>query len=350
MEGTVVTIRSAIAEVDTNGQLYECQARRRLLDTDTEESKPIAVGDRVIFSVTAPGAGVIEDVLPRTTKLSRRSPRDVRIEHIIATNVDQLLIVSSVNLPPLSVGLIDRYIIAGHAGDLEPLLCINKIDLAEDESEYLPVAKTFRAMEYPVVLTSALQGTGIEELRGLLEGKSTVLAGHSGVGKSSLINAIQPGLKLRTSSVAWKGRHCTTSVSLLRLDVGGYVVDTPGIRELTLWDIEEQEVAQFFPNIWELSHECRLPDCIHIHEPGCAVKQALEAGELPPVRYDSYVRIVETIEQADVPRQTDVDQPSEQISKTQRRVSRRARRQNWRQMADAEMEGEEEEGDEDYGP
>jgi ribosome biogenesis GTPase len=166
------------------------------------------------------------------------------------------------------------------------------------------------------------------------------------VGKSALINAVQPGLDLRTGDVGWRGRHTTTTVSLLRLGFGGYVVDTPGIREFTLWDIEKRDVAQFFPQIWEISHECRMPDCVHMHEPDCAVKDAVRSGQVPRDRYLSYLRIVETIEELAVPRITDVEQPDQQVAKKQREVGRRTRRQRLRRQAHETLADEEEDDEE----
>jgi ribosome biogenesis GTPase len=259
--------------------------------------------------------------------------------------VDQLLIVASVRKPPLTAGSIDRYIIAGEAGGLDPVICINKTDLARDESEYVGLARMYEEMEYPVLLTSARQRTGLDRLKDALRGKSTVLAGHSGVGKSSLLNAIQPGLKLKTGPVTTKGRHVTAWTSLLKLDIGGYVVDTPGIREFTLWEIEKRDVAQFFPQIWELSHDCRMPDCIHLHEPDCAVQAAVESGEVPRSRYDSYVRIVETIEEMTIPRDTDVEKPEEQIARYKREPSRGKRKQDLREQFEQDLAEDE---DEDY--
>jgi len=346
MEGTVTRIQSVLCEVDAEGRTYTCQARGRLVESDTGESKPVVVGDRVAFTPTGADTGVIEKVLPRHSKLSRRVPDDPHTEHIIVTNVDQLLIVASVRRPPLTRGIIDRYIIAGEYGGLECLICINKIDLARGPQEYAEVAEDYGSMGYPVLTTSAKTGAGIEGVREALRGKSTVLAGHSGVGKSALINALQPGLKLATGHVSEKGRHTTTSVSLLKLDFGGYVVDTPGIREFTLWDIEKRDVAQFFPQIWELSAGCRMPDCVHLHEPNCAVKEAVCSGKLPRRRYASYLRIMETIEETSVPRATDVEQPDQQIAKKQREVSRRTRRQRQRRQVH-EILAEEEEEDEE---
>ncbi len=338
VEGTVVRIRSVLCEVDAGGCTYACAARRRLVDSDTGESKPLVVGDRVVVTPMGGGEGVIEDVLPRRTKLSRRSPRDPLIEHVIVANVDQMVVVASVRRPPLTLGIIDRYVIAGEAGGLEPIVCINKIDLAGTDTRHLDAADVYREMEYPVLLTSARTGEGVDGLRDALGGRSSTLVGHSGVGKSALLNAVQPGLRLRTREVTTRGRHTTTSVSLLRLTVGGYVVDTPGIRELSLWDIEPHEVQQFFPRIWETGADCKMPDCLHIHEPACAVKHALELGEIPADRYGSYVRIVETTQTPDVPRMTDVDDPKHQIARSKREQSRRSRRQRLHRRAALEMD------------
>jgi len=297
------------------------------------------VGDEVELEPTGEGEAVITGVLPRRTKLSRVKPREPHIEHVIAANVDRLLIVSSVVRPPLTIGIIDRYVIAAETGGLEPMLAINKTDLATEPAQYEDVARLYRELGLFVACTSAKTGAGIDGLKAKLTGSVTVLAGHSGVGKSSLINAVQPGLKLKTGEVKWKGQHVTSNVTLLKLDPGGYVVDTPGIRELSPWDIEKRDVAQFFPHIWEFSRDCKMPDCSHIHEPGCAVKAALELGEIPSVRYKSYVGIVESIRDWMAPRETDVDRPDEQVRKSQRRASRRTLKQRlkrgWQEEPDS---------------
>ncbi len=185
MEGTVTSIRSVLCEVDVGGTTYACQARRRLVQSDTAESKPLAVGDRVIIAATEPGRGVIEELLPRRTKLSRRSPGDVRTEHVIVANIDQLLVVASVGRPPLTPGIIDRYLIAGHAGGLDPVICINKIDLAEGPREYEDAARTYQEMGYQVLLTSARSGAGLDALKAALKDKSTVLFPRSALLRAS---------------------------------------------------------------------------------------------------------------------------------------------------------------------
>ena len=289
--------------------------------------------------------GVVNEVLPRRTRLSRAQPHDRRTEHVVVANVDQLLIVCSVREPPLTIGIIDRYIIAGESGGIEPVVCINKIDLAPEPGErstvaYEDVAALYRDLGFRVRPVSARTGAGVEELKGDLKGRTTVLAGHSGVGKSSLVNALQPGLKLKTGPVGWKGRHVTANASLLKLEFGGYVVDTPGVREFSLWDIKKRDVAEFFPDIWELSADCKMSDCAHVHEPDCAVKGALERGELSPLRYDSYAGILESVGHWSVPRETDVERPREQVSKSKRKPSRSTRKQRQKKAWRAELGGE----------
>ena len=319
---------------------YRCAARDRLLESDTAQSNPLAVGDRVRFRVLDEGDGIVEEVLPRESKLSRAHPHDSRREKVIVANVDKPLIVSSVRQPPLNLSIIDRYLIAAARGGITPALCINKIDLADDENEYDRVVKMYREDGMDVVPTSAKTGAGIENLQEMLEDTTTVFAGHSGVGKSSLLNRLEPDLDLRTGQLSsgGKGKHCTSAASLLRLDCGAYVVDTPGIREFTLWDLEKREVPRYFPGILELSHDCDMPDCSHTHEPNCAVKEAVENGEYPEDRYDSYCRILDTVEQPEVPRKTDVERPDEQVPQEKREKKRQRRRDSVQEMIEEELE------------
>ena len=340
--GTITKIEAVACMVHDGERSYRCAARDRLLESDTAQSNPLAVGDRVKFRVLDEDAaeGVVEDVLPRESKLSRAPPHDSRREKVIVANVDRLLIVTSVRQPPLNLSIIDRYLIAAARGGVTPALCINKIDLADDEDEYARVVDIYREEGLDVATTSAETGAGMEGLKELLKDTTTVFAGHSGVGKSSLLNRLQPDLDLRTGQLSpgGKGKHCTSTTSLLRLDFGAYVVDTPGIREFTLWDLEKREVPRYFPGILELSHDCRMPDCTHTHEPDCAVKEAVEKGEYPEDRYDSYCRILETVEQPEVPRKTDVERPDEQVPQEKREKKRQRRRDSVQEMIEEELE------------
>jgi ribosome biogenesis GTPase len=200
--------------------------------------------------------------------------------------------------PPLWLELVDRYLIAAEVGQLRPIICINKIDLADNQAEYQPIVELYQSLEYEVVLTSVIQLIGIEELRAELQYQTTVLAGLSGVGKSSLLAMIQPDLQLRTRQISQstgEGKHTTTQVTLYPLEIGGAVIDTPGIREFGLAEVDRSELAYFFPEMAELAPYCRFKDCLHFDEPACAIKAAVEAQDISPSRYHSYRQIYETL-------------------------------------------------------
>ncbi|MCP4366172.1 MAG: ribosome small subunit-dependent GTPase A [Planctomycetes bacterium] len=284
------------SQVESDGLNYRCSLRKKVKAAAGRQTSPVVVGDTVQFVETFPGEGVIEGIQERRTKLSRLAPWAPGKEHVIVANMDQLLVVAATKDPPLKAGLIDRYIIAAENGGLRVALCVNKIDLV-DEGDMSWVKDMYGPLGYPVLFTSAVKGVGIDELAGVLKDRKTVLAGQSGVGKSSLINRIQPGLGLRIQEIreaARKGKHTTSWVTLLGIDIGGYVVDTPGIRELGLWDIGKQDIAEFFGDIWEIGKDCHFSRCSHTHEPRCAVKTAVERGTLDKLRYESYLRILES--------------------------------------------------------
>jgi ribosome biogenesis GTPase len=248
-----------------------------------------AVGDRVLFSTDRRR---VEEVLPRRTVLSRSDPGNPHLERVIAANIDVVVNVVSLKNPPLRPGLIDRYLIATAKSGAEPLLCVNKIDLLEDSSEIEPL-RPYQDMGLAVLTCSAATGRGMTELLEALAGKMCVFTGHSGVGKSSLLNALDPSLNLvagEISSANQKGRHTTTSSALYHLPGGGMVIDTPGIREFGLWNVSANDIRGYFREFDE--HHCAFADCSHIHEPDCAVKRAVEAGVIAPVRYESYLRIL----------------------------------------------------------
>ena len=279
---------------DEDGQICHCATRRLLKTLSTEQRHVVAVGDRVLFRPVEnsdPREGVIERVEPRRGSICRTSRGR---QQIIVTNVDQLLIVSSTAEPRLKPNLIDRLLVAAEKGGVRPVVCINKLDLVEP-AVLQPLVGVYSQMGYQVLLLSAKTGFGLDRFRRVLTGKESVVAGQSGVGKSSLLNAIDPGLGLRVrgiSSDTHKGRHTTSTAELLPLSCGGYVVDTPGIRQFQLWDVIPEEVPAFFRDLRPYVSLCRFPDCTHTHEDGCAVKNAVADGRLDERRYDSYCHLM----------------------------------------------------------
>jgi ribosome biogenesis GTPase len=273
-----------------DGRVYECTVRRLLKSLATDERAAVAAGDRVLFLPAAGDQGVIERVEARRGVLSRKTRGH---KHVLAANVDQVLIVASAADPPLKPSLIDRYLISAAVGGIRPVICINKVDLT-DFVDLQPVIGTYSQLGYDVVSTSIRMGLGIARLAHLLQGRETALAGQSGVGKTSLINALEPGLDLKTVEVTAetrKGKHTTTAARLLRLSFGGWVVDTPGIRQMELWDVVRGEVERFFLEFQPFLRECRYPNCSHIHESRCGVKRAVVRGLVSNLRYESYCRI-----------------------------------------------------------
>jgi len=235
--------------------------------------------------------GIIERVEPRRGVLSRTSRGR---QHVVVANVDQILIVASAAEPDLKPHLIDRFLITAEKNRIKPIICINKVDLV-DRAALQPTLGVFGQLGYEVLQLSATTGLNIDRLRTLLTGRESVLAGQSGVGKSSLLNAVEPGLKLKTREVSReteKGKHTTTTAVLIPLACGGYVVDTPGIRQFQLWDVIREEVAGFFRDIRPLVDLCEYPDCSHTHEEPCAVKDAVADGRLDGRRYESYCHLL----------------------------------------------------------
>jgi ribosome biogenesis GTPase len=276
-----------VVETD-DGRTFRCAVRRLLRTLATEERNIVAPGDHVRIQLAPGGEGVIERVEPRHGLLTRASKRR---EHVLAANVDQVVIVASLVEPDLKPHLIDRYLASAEQGGLAAVVCLNKADLV-DPVPFQPLIGMYSQLGVAALLTSAETGMGIARLRGLLRGRQTVFAGQSGVGKSSLLNALQPGLGLRVrevSEVNQKGRHTTTTAELLRLDFGGWVFDTPGIRQFRLWDIIPEEVEGFFPEFRPFVHLCAYPDCTHTHEDRCAVKRAVRRRQISLSRYTSYL-------------------------------------------------------------
>lgn len=294
LRGTVVEVSSGLCRVDIEGQMLMCSLRGSLSAEDTGFTNVIAVGDGVLVSADSSGWGVVEQVLPRRTLLARPDVFYSHLRQVIVANAEQLLLVASWRNPTLWPELIDRYLITAQRNKLTPIICVNKIDLAEDVLACQAALQPYQALGYPVIFASALTGVGIDSLREILRGRITALAGLSGVGKSSLLSAVQPNLQLRTgivSEASGEGRHTTTQVTMLPLAMGGFVVDTPGIREFGLSGLSPRDLIQFYPDLEAVAAGCRFADCSHRHEPNCAVKAAVAAGKLPLTRYDNYQKI-----------------------------------------------------------
>jgi ribosome biogenesis GTPase len=290
--GRVIRVHGLLSTVDAaNGKTYRCATRRLLKTLSTDERHVVSAGDCVWFRPEQGDEGIIERVEPRHGVLSRTSRGR---KHTIVTNVDQLLIVTSAAEPYLKPNLIDRLLVSAEKCGIRPIICINKIDLV-DPADLQPLIGVYSQLGYRVILTSAATGFGIDSIRQALRGRESAVAGQSGVGKSSLLNAIEQGLHLRVAAVSaenQKGRHTTTTAQLLPLAEGGYVVDTPGIRQFQLWDVVSAEVASYFRDLRPFVSQCRFPDCTHTHEEECTVKEAVADDLLDARRYESYLHMV----------------------------------------------------------
>jgi len=289
--GRVLSVHGLTSTVEAeDGTLFACATRRILKTLSTTQRHVVAAGDFVLFRPEPNQEGIIERVEPRRTVLSRATRRR---QHVIVTNVDQLLIISSAAEPYIKPNLIDRFIISAHQAELRPIICINKIDLV-DPASLAPLVGVYCQMGYRVLMLSAATGFGVERLRVEMAGRSSVVVGQSGVGKSSLLNAVDSGMQLRTQTVSTetqKGRHTTTTARLLPLSAGGYVVDTPGIRQFQLWDVIPAEVAGYFRDLRPYVDHCKFPDCTHTHEADCSLKDAVADGRLDLRRYESYCHL-----------------------------------------------------------
>lgn len=301
--GRVIAVQGLTCLVeDEEGRSYRCVVRRLLKRLGTVQRNIVVTGDRVFFypSPESPQEGVIESVLPRTGSISRSSKGK---QHVIVANVDQVLIVSSAAQPRLKPHLIDRMIVAAEMARVEAVVCINKVDLV-DRATLMPLIGLYSQLGYRVVLVSALTGFGLPNLVRLLKNRVSVLAGQSGVGKSSLLNAIDPSLQIPTAPVSEdteKGRHTTTTARLYRFHFGGYVADTPGIRQFQPWDLVPEEVANYFRDLRPYLNRCRFPNCLHIQEADCGIKDAVADGWIDERRYESYCHLVldEEIEESE---------------------------------------------------
>ena len=297
MQGRIIRVSGLQCLVEVERSHWQCEIRGRLKAGCRKTSSPVVAGDWVDVLPTAERTGVIEAVHPRSSKFSRGASGGRPIEQILFVNMEQLVVVVAARQPRPRRGFIDRAIVMAIKGNLQPVVCINKVDLVSEEAVGTLTAP-YEALGYPIYRTSAVQGNGMDEFKEALINRSTAVVGQSGVGKSTLLNGVEPGLGLKTKEIMERhdrGRHTTTVVHLFKLQEGGYVADTPGVKELRLWGINPAELETYYPELEPLRGQCQFGDCSHLHEPGCAVRAAVADGRIASARYEGYRRIFESL-------------------------------------------------------
>jgi ribosome biogenesis GTPase / thiamine phosphate phosphatase len=280
--------------------VYRARLKGKFKLKGLKVTNPIAVGDRVQFDLEdeLENTAVIYDIAPRENYIIRQSVHKTAHGHMLAANLDQAVLLATLGMPRTSLGFIDRFLVTAESFRIPTVIVFNKIDLLSDEGlDYqAEIQAMYEDIGYQTLGTSATNGIGTAEFRTLLDGRITLLSGHSGVGKSSLVNAIAPGLDLRTNEVstfANKGVHTTTFAEMFELTPNTFIIDTPGIKELGLIDTAKEEIAHYFPEMRDRLNQCRFHNCLHLNEPGCAIKAAVESGDIAESRYVSYLSMME---------------------------------------------------------
>ena len=289
---------------DDAGQWHNARMKGIFKIDNITSTNPVAVGDEVEVEIEdeAEKTAMITEIHPRNNYINRQSPRLKHQHHIVASNLDQSLLVATLKEPRTSQGFIDRFLVASEMFHVKALIAFNKSDLfkKKEQEKFEQMKEMYESVGYKVFLTSSKENTGIEELKKELKDKTTLISGHSGVGKSSLLNVIFPDMNLKTQEISgWsgKGQHTTTFAEMFDLSFGGRIIDTPGMREFGLVDISKQEISHYFPEMRVRLNDCQFNNCLHVNEPGCAIKEAVANGEISEDRYVSYVNIMESIEE-----------------------------------------------------
>ncbi|MBR5465136.1 MAG: ribosome small subunit-dependent GTPase A [Alistipes sp.] len=293
--GVVVQATGSWYEVLSGGERYRCRIRGKLRLKGVRSTNPVVVGDEVQCLTDEQGSHVIIDITPRRNYVIRRASNLSKESHIIAANIDQALLLVTLKQPETALEFVDRFLVTCEAYKIPAVILLAKIDLQEREEVDL-FRSIYEPIGYRVVEVSAVTGEGVEEVHDLLVGCTTLLSGNSGVGKSTLVQRIDPSLDIRTGDISeshHKGRHTTTFSTMYPLSEGGALIDTPGIKGFGLIDIEEEELWHYFPEMMHYGRECRFYNCTHTHEPGCAVVAALEEGAISELRYESYLKMMD---------------------------------------------------------
>lgn len=286
-----------------NGQLMKCRIKGKFRIDDQDATNPVAVGDIVeVEQEENAETGVINDIHQRENYLVRESPRKRFTRHILAANLDQAFIITTIKNPNFKQGFTDRFLVICEAYHVKPIIIINKVDLLREKDlpKLAQVMALYESIGYKVIQTSAVEGTNLQQVKDLMKDKVSLLSGHSGVGKSTFANAIFPELNLKTSTISnysGKGVHTTTFATMYELPFGGFLIDTPGIKELSIMDLEPEELAHYFPEMRNRMNDCQFSNCLHINEPGCAVKAAMVNGEIAQTRYMTYLTIYDELQQ-----------------------------------------------------
>ncbi len=305
LKGIVIqsTGRRCMVRAEASGQTYECAIRGKFRIQELNSTNPVAVGDWVTFQ-TFPGEtlGLVTDVLPRKNYILRKAVGQAHKVHILCANIDQALLIFTIESPTTSYGFADRFLLITTAFEIPTKIIINKVDLITEENQLRKLSEVRRVYEqvgFEVISLSSIDPSYKDQVQDLLVDKVTFVGGHSGSGKSTLINLVDTSYNIKTSDVSHytsKGRHTTTYAEMYPLATGGYIIDSPGIKELGIASFDKADVSHNYPEIFSRLDQCKFNNCLHVNEPGCAVKAAVETGEIPASRYKSYLSILEEID------------------------------------------------------